>query len=105
PDSFSDGGKWLDSAAAIAHGLEMVAEGADVVDVGGESTRPGAAPVASEEEIARVIPVVEALALQTRVSIDTMKSEVAEAAVKAGATIINDVSASLYNVAADTGSS
>src|SRR5947209_579595 len=100
PDSFSDGGRWLDPDAAIAHGLALVAEGADVVDVGGESTRPGAAEVPVEEELGRVVPVVGALAGHVRVSIDTRKREVAEAALDAGATIVNDVSASLYDVAA-----
>jgi dihydropteroate synthase len=100
PDSFSDGGRWLDPDAAIAHGLALVAEGADVVDVGGESTRPGAAEVPVEEELGRVVPVVDALAGHVRVSIDTRKREVAEAALDAGATIVNDVSASLYDVAA-----
>ena len=103
PDSFSDGGRWLDPSAATERGLEMVAEGADVVDVGGESTRPGAPPVAPAEQIRRVVPVVEALAGRTRVSIDTRSAEVAEAAVGAGATLINDVSASLWKVAADHG--
>jgi dihydropteroate synthase len=100
PDSFSDGGRWLDPEAAAAHGLAMAAEGADVVDVGGESTRPGAAEVAIEEELRRVLPVIDALAGQVRVSIDTRKREVAEAALDAGATLVNDVSASLYDVAA-----
>ena len=103
PDSFSDGGRWLDPALAVERGLEMVAEGADVVDVGGESTRPGALPVPPAEQIRRVVPVVEALAGRTRVSIDTRSAEVAEAAVDAGATLINDVSASLWQVAADSG--
>ena len=71
PDSFSDGGRWLDPEAAVAHGLEMVAAGAAVVDVGGESTRPGAEPVAEAEELRRVVPVVEALAPYVRVSVDT----------------------------------
>src|SRR5215210_6789181 len=99
PDSFSDGGRWLDAGAAVAHGLRMVGEGADVVDVGGESTRPGADPVDTAEELRRVLPVVEALAPHVRVSIDTRKAEVAEAAVGAGATLVNDVSASLAPVA------
>jgi dihydropteroate synthase len=103
PDSFSDGGRWLDPEAAIAHGLRMVDQGADVVDVGGESTRPGAAPVAPGEELRRVVGVVEALAPRVRVSIDTRKAEVAEAAVAAGATLVNDVSASLAPVAARAG--
>jgi dihydropteroate synthase len=100
PDSFSDGGWWLDREAAIEHGLTMVAEGADVIDVGGESTRPGAEPVALDEELRRVLPVIEALAPHTRVSIDTRKAEVAEAAIGAGATLVNDVSATLAPVAA-----
>ena len=100
PDSFSDGGRWLDPEAAIAHGLALAAEGADVVDVGGESTRPGADEVPVEEELRRVVPVVDALAGRVRVSVDTRKREVAEAALDAGATILNDVSASLYDVAA-----
>jgi dihydropteroate synthase len=101
PDSFSDGGLFLDSDAAVAHGLAMAAEGADVVDVGGESTRPGAAPVDEAEELRRVVPVVQALAAAgVRVSIDTTKRAVAEAAVDAGASMINDVSASLWPVAA-----
>jgi dihydropteroate synthase len=103
PDSFSDGGLFLDPAVAIAHGREMIAEGADVVDVGGESSRPGAAPVAVEVEVARVLPVIEVLASETRISIDTTKPEVARAAVAAGATLINDISASLHEVAAETG--
>jgi dihydropteroate synthase len=104
PDSFSDGGRWLERDAAIRHGLDMIAEGADVVDVGGESTRPGAEPVAEEEERRRVVPVIEALAEtgRVRVSVDTRKASVAEAAVAAGATLINDVSASLWPVAAAT---
>jgi dihydropteroate synthase len=102
PDSFSDGGRWLDPAAAVAHGLRMVAEGADVVDVGGESTRPGAEPVPADEELRRVLPVVEALSPHVRVSIDTRKAEVAEAAIAAGATLVNDVSAALAPVAAAT---
>jgi dihydropteroate synthase len=103
PDSFSDGGRYLDHDAAIAHGRQLVADGADVLDVGGESTRPGAAPVALDEELRRVLPVVEALASHARVSIDTRKAEVAEAAVAAGATLVNDVSASLHEVAAAHG--
>lgn len=103
PDSFSDGGRFLDHDAAVAHGLALVAEGADVVDVGGESTRPGAEPVPVAEEVRRVVPVVEALAPHVRVSIDTRKAAVAEAAVAAGATLVNDVSATLHEVAAATG--
>jgi dihydropteroate synthase len=103
PDSFSDGGRYLDHEAAIARGLEIVAEGADVIDVGGESTRPGAEEVPAEEELRRVLPVVEALASRVRVSIDTRKAVVAEAAIAAGATLVNDVSASLHDVAAAAG--
>jgi dihydropteroate synthase len=103
PDSFSDGGLYLDHEAAVAHGLALVAEGADVVDVGGESTRPGADPVPDAEEVRRVVPVVEALSAHVRVSIDTRKASVAEAAVAAGATLVNDVSASLHEVAAAGG--
>jgi dihydropteroate synthase len=103
PDSFSDGGQYLDHAAAIARGLEQVAEGADGVDVGGESTRPGADPVPVAEELRRVLPVVEALAPHVRVSIDTAKAEVADAAITAGATLVNDVTASLHEVAAARG--
>jgi dihydropteroate synthase len=103
PDSFSDGGRYLDPERAIAHGLALVAEGADVVDVGGESTRPGAAPVDEAEERRRVVPVVEALAPSVRVSVDTRSAAVAEAAVAAGATLVNDVSASLWPVAAEAG--
>jgi dihydropteroate synthase len=103
PDSFSDGGQWLDPATAIAHGRQMIAEGASIVDVGGESTRPGAHPVPEGEELRRVLPVIEALAGEVRVSIDTRKARVARAALAAGATILNDVSATLWAVAADTG--
>jgi dihydropteroate synthase len=103
PDSFFDGGRWFDHDAAVARGLEMVAQGADVVDVGGESTRPGAAPVDEAEECRRILPVVAALAPAVRVSVDTRKAVVADAAVSAGATLINDVSASLWPVAAAGG--
>ena len=103
PDSFSDGGRFLDPDAAVAHGLALVAEGADVVDVGGESTRPGAAAVEVDEELARVVPVVARLAPHVRVSVDTRKAAVAEAAIAAGATLVNDVSASLWHVAAAGG--
>jgi dihydropteroate synthase len=92
PDSFSDGGLYLDPAAAIAHGEELLAAGADVLDVGGESTRPGAEPVGEAEELRRVLPVVEGLAGAT-ISIDTSKAAVAAAALDAGATIVNDVTA------------
>jgi dihydropteroate synthase len=103
PDSFSDGGRWVGLDAAVAHGREMVAAGADLVDVGGESTRPGAEPVDEDEERRRVVPVVEALAAEVRVSIDTRHAGVAEAAIAAGATLLNDVSASLAHVAAAAG--
>jgi dihydropteroate synthase len=103
PDSFSDGGRWADTDAAVDHGRRLVADGADIVDVGGESTRPGARPVPLDEELRRVVPVVEALAGTVEVSVDTRKPEVAAAAVAAGATIVNDVSAELWPVAAATG--
>ena len=103
PDSFSDGGRFLDLDQAVAHGRELAADGADIVDVGGESTRPGASPVDAAEECRRVVPVIEALAGSVRVSIDTTKAEVAEAAVAAGATLVNDVSSSLATVAAALG--
>ena len=103
PDSFSDGGRYLDPELAVAHGLALVAEGADVVDVGGESTRPGAGPVDEAEERRRVVPVIEALAPSVRVSVDTRSAAVAEAAVAAGATLVNDVSASLWPAAAEVG--
>ncbi len=94
PDSFSDGGRWLDPEAAVAHGLAMMGEGADLLDVGGESTRPGAQPVGADEELERVLPVVAALAAAgARVSIDTAKASVAAAALDAGATYVNDVTA------------
>jgi dihydropteroate synthase len=94
PDSFSDGGEWLDPAAAIAHGHDLAAQGAAILDIGGESTRPGAEPVAEEEELRRVIPVLEGLAdAGPRRSIDTSKATVAKAALAAGATIVNDVTA------------
>lgn len=92
PDSFSDGGAYDAPKAALAHALRMAAEGADILDVGGESTRPGAAPVGAEEELARVLPVIQPLsALDTPLSIDTYKASVARAAVAAGAVMINDV--------------
>ena len=103
PDSFSDGGRYLDADAAIAHGLRLLPEGADIVDVGGESTRPGADPVDPGEEARRVVPVIEALSGQGRVSVDTRHEAVARAAVEAGATLVNDVSATLCAVAAETG--
>jgi dihydropteroate synthase len=96
PDSFSDGGCYADRDAAIAHGLEMAAAGADYVDVGGESTRPGADRVDAQEECRRVLPVVTELAAAgVRVSVDTTRAEVAEAALSAGATLVNDVSGGL----------
>jgi len=103
PDSFSDGGLYLDAEKAVARGLEMIAEGADVIDVGGESSRPGAQPVPEAEELRRVVPVVGALASTVRVSVDTTKPVVAEAALDAGATLLNDISASLWKIAADAG--
>jgi dihydropteroate synthase len=103
PDSFSDGGLYLDAERAVAHGMDMARQGADVVDVGGESSRPGAEPVSAREELRRVVPVVEALAPHVRVSVDTVKRAVAEAAVEAGATLVNDISASLWPVAAQSG--
>ena len=104
PDSFSDGGLWLEAGAAIAHAESLIAEGADVIDIGGESTRPGSSPVDQATELERTIPVVSAVASTgVEVSIDTTKAAVARAAVEAGVTIINDVSASLEGVAAETG--
>jgi dihydropteroate synthase len=94
PDSFSDGGEFLDPRRAVSHGRELVAEGADILDVGGESTRPGAAAVSAEEELERVLPVVEELAGEgVPLSIDTSKFAVADAALRAGASIVNDVTA------------
>jgi len=95
PDSFSDGGQFLDPAAAVAHALEQVSQGAEIIDVGGESTRPGAAPVSETDELRRVLPVIEALARQVTVplSIDTMKPAVARAALQAGGSLVNDVGA------------
>jgi dihydropteroate synthase len=93
PDSFSDGGLYLDPNAAIAHGEELVRDGAEILDVGGESTRPGAVAVSAEEELARIEPVVAALARTATVSIDTSKAVVAEAALDGGAEIVNDVTA------------
>jgi dihydropteroate synthase len=95
PDSFSDGGKFFSTESAVAHALELVAQGAEILDIGGESTRPGAVPVSEEEEIRRVIPVIEKLADYTKValSIDTLKPAVARAALAVGASIVNDVAA------------
>jgi dihydropteroate synthase len=109
PDSFSDGGRWFDADAAVAHAQELADAGADVLDVGGESTRPGAARVDPDEELRRVIPVIRELASRgLRVSVDTMRAATAAAAVEAGAEIINDVSAGLADeamarIAAETG--
>jgi dihydropteroate synthase len=96
PDSFSDGGLHLDAEAAVSHGLELVEEGADLLDIGGESTRPGAEPVPAADEIARVVPVIEGLATKLPdrpLSVDTRKPEVARAALEAGASIVNDIGA------------
>jgi len=95
PDSFSDGGLYLDADAAVAHGRRLAADGAKILDIGGESTRPGAEPVPAEEELRRVVPVIERLAAtgEARISVDTTKLEVARSALAAGATIVNDVSA------------
>ncbi|WP_298386157.1 dihydropteroate synthase [Ferrimicrobium sp.] len=103
PDSFSDGGRYLDTEAALLHGRELFSQGASIIDVGGESTRPGAHMVTEDEELRRVLPVVEGLAECGTVSIDTRKARVARLAVQAGATIVNDVSASLGEVAAELG--
>jgi dihydropteroate synthase len=110
PDSFSDGGRYDTFEAGVARGLEMMAEGADVIDVGGESSRPGAQPVPTEVELARVVPVIAALSAAARsaergvrVSVDTVKPDVAEAALAAGAGLVNDISASLFEVAAAAG--
>ena len=109
PDSFSDGGQFLDPERAVAHGLELIAEGAEILDIGGESTRPGAAPVAEGEELRRVIPVIERLAAQVKVplSIDTTKPAVARAALAAGASLVNDIAANraadeMWRVVAET---
>lgn len=93
PDSFSDGGQFFDPATAIDHGLKLVADGADILDVGGESTRPGSAPVPADEELRRVLPVVAAIAKQSSVliSVDTTKAEVARRCLEAGAAIVNDI--------------
>ncbi|HWE47283.1 MAG TPA: dihydropteroate synthase [Caulobacteraceae bacterium] len=110
PDSFSDGGRFFDEAAAVAHGLQLAADGADILDVGGESTRPGAEPVSEADEIARVVPVIAKLRADcgAAISVDTMKPGVARAAMAAGATIWNDVTslrgdASSARVAAELG--
>ncbi len=95
PDSFSDGGNFFDAEAAVAHALELVAEGAEILDIGGESTRPNAKPVSEKEELRRVIPVIKKLAAKVKIpiSIDTMKGTVARAALESGASIVNDVAA------------
>jgi dihydropteroate synthase len=109
PDSFSDGGKFVDPEKAVARGLQMIAEGADIIDVGGESTRPGSRPVPAKEEIRRTIPIIAELKKQPRclISIDTRNAETARAAIVAGADIINDISAladpGMAAVAAETG--
>ena len=109
PDSFSDGGRFATPEKAVAHGLRLAEEGADILDIGGESTRPGSKPVPLEEELRRTIPVIQALRQKTKIqiSIDTQKSEVARLALEAGASIINDVSAGtndpeMFVVAAQT---
>ena len=108
PDSFSDGGRFLNPEAAVAHALELAGQGADILDIGGESTRPGAEPVSEAEELRRVIPVIEKLAAAVKIplSIDTMKPAVAHAALQAGASIVNDVAANrkddaMWRVAAE----
>jgi dihydropteroate synthase len=103
PDSFSDGGEYLDQDKAMAHAIEMIDAGADVIDVGGESSRPGAEPVSERAELDRVIPVIEELAGRVRVSVDTKKPAVANGAIDAGATLLNDISASMWQLAADRG--
>ncbi|MCW2911848.1 MAG: dihydropteroate synthase, partial [Actinomycetia bacterium] len=96
PDSFSDGGEWFGAEAGVRHGLELLAQGADIVDVGGESTRPGAQRITAEEELRRVGPVIQGLvAAHVPVSVDTMRAEVAEQALDAGARLVNDVSGGL----------
>ncbi|MBV9794949.1 MAG: dihydropteroate synthase [Actinobacteria bacterium] len=96
PDSFSDGGQWLGTEAAVAHGFDLAAQGADIVDVGGESTRPGAQRISAEEEVRRVLPVITELARAgVPVSVDTMRASVAELALEAGARLVNDVSGGL----------
>ena len=110
PDSFSDGGKFFDAAAAVDHAMELAAQGAEILDIGGESTRPGAKPVDEAEEMRRVIPVITRLAAQTKaaISVDTTKPAIARAAIKAGASIINDVGAAtrenraMWQVVADS---
>jgi dihydropteroate synthase len=110
PDSFSDGGRYFDADAAVAHALQLAAEGADIIDIGGESTRPGAEPVGVEEELRRVMPVLEGVAgvASSQISIDTSKAVVARAALASGASLVNDVTAfrgdpELAGVVADAG--
>lgn len=109
PDSFSDGGRWFDTTTAVKHGLDLVAEGADLIDVGGESTRPGATRVDEAEELKRVVPVVRGLVSEgVTISVDTMRASVAEQALSAGAALVNDVSGGLSDpgmipVVADAG--
>jgi dihydropteroate synthase len=110
PDSFSDGGQFLDPQRAVDHGLQLAAEGADIIDVGGESTRPGAESISEAEELRRVLPVIEALAGRTQapISIDSQKPGVAREALRAGASIINDIAANragdeMWELAAETG--
>ena len=98
PDSFADGGKYIDPSDAIARGLQMLDEGVDVIDIGGESTRPGAEPISLNEELERVIPVIRSLSKHGAIiSIDTTRSETARASVESGAKIVNDISAGLYD--------
>ncbi len=110
PDSFSDGGLYLDRKAAVEHALRMVEDGADIIDIGGESTRPGAEPVPLDEELRRTIPVIEAIAskVDVPISIDTYKAEVAKRAIEAGASVVNDISGlrfdpEMASVVAETG--
>lgn len=110
PDSFSDGGQFLDSTLATEHALKLIEEGADIIDIGGESTRPRATPVDEKEELRRVVPVIERLAgkIKIPISIDTMKPGVARAAIQAGASIVNDIAANreedeMWRLVAETG--
>jgi dihydropteroate synthase len=110
PDSFSDGGQFLEAERAVEHGLKLIEEGADIIDVGGESTRPGAEMISESEELRRVLPVIEGLAARTKVpiSIDSQKALVAREAIRAGANMINDIGANragmeMWELAADTG--
>jgi dihydropteroate synthase len=110
PDSFSDGGRFANASAAVSHALQLAEEGADIIDVGGESSRPGATPVAEAEELKRILPVIEQLAgrLSIPISIDTVKTGVAKAALRAGASMINDIGANrsdeeMWLLAAESG--